>query len=98
MGKNMIPTGEALRLLGIDRRTLWRWGKTGKLPVQRDFRGWRYFNLRDVLRLKNTIEPSRVGSLGKIPAAFRKIASLLRSIISAASCRIRGSKRQTFPP
>ncbi len=48
----LIPIGEAAKLLGRSVRTLHTWSRTGRLTAHRDERGRRYFNLGAVLALR----------------------------------------------
>lgn len=44
-----ILIGEAARMLGVSKRTLMRWDKPGKLPVERDpITNVRLYNLQDI--------------------------------------------------
>lgn len=62
MSYGAIPIREAIRMLGVDRRTLWQWGRNGKLSVQRDYRGWRFFQADEVKALKNKFDQLRVNA------------------------------------
>lgn len=53
-GKTYYRTGEACKLAGISRNTLFRWLRAGVLDIRgrRDRRGWRLFSEDEVNKLK----------------------------------------------
>lgn len=49
----LIPIREAMKQLGLDRSTPWRWGKKGKIKEHQDHRGWRFYEdeqIRQILK------------------------------------------------
>ena len=78
MKAGLIPIGEAIRQLGVDRRTLWNWERAGKLRPRRDFRGWRFYDREDVLKLKASIDARRIVS--EIDASVLHLRKTARSI------------------
>ncbi len=50
-----ISVGEAMRLLRLDRSTIWRWCENGKLKSQRDHRGWRLLDKDEIIRVAQKI-------------------------------------------
>ena len=59
-GKVYYLINEAAAMVGVHRRTLYRWFREGKIPdVARDRRGWRIFADEDVERLQCFAEQVR---------------------------------------
>jgi hypothetical protein len=51
--KNMLSTGEVAKCVGISKNTLLRWLECGLVEdVERDWRGWRIWQHRDIERIK----------------------------------------------
>lgn len=47
-GPGLLKIGEVIRILGVDRKTLWDWDKKGKLPCIKDWRGTRFYTRSQV--------------------------------------------------
>jgi excisionase family DNA binding protein len=58
---NSFTTQEAAKLLGISKRTLFRYEKSGAFPVARRNRinGWRRYTKTDINNLKKIIQGSQ---------------------------------------
>lgn len=52
MDTSYIYISEVADLLDVHRDTVKKYAEDGLLPVKRDWRGWRVFDLEDVLSLK----------------------------------------------
>ena len=60
----LVTVGDAARVLGVDRSTLYRWEHRGIVRPLRDYRGWRFYRREDVDRLRRWREPKAAARLG----------------------------------
>ncbi len=57
MPEKKFTPAEVAELLGISKKTLYAWEKSGKMPFhpERDIRGWRLFSQKEVDWLKTNV-------------------------------------------
>ena len=55
--QRFMSTGQVARTLGVSCESVRRWVSRGLVQALRDARGWRYFRLEDVERLRERREP-----------------------------------------
>lgn len=60
----LVTTGNAARMLGVDRSTLYRWEHRGIVRPLRDYRQWRFYRQEDVERLRRWREPKPAATSG----------------------------------
>ena len=61
----LVQVAEAARQVGVDRSTLYRWERRGRVTPLRDYRGWRFYCAEDIERLRKWREPKLVVSDGE---------------------------------
>lgn len=57
MTQELMSIGQAIRELGIDRVTAYRWEKRGVLKPKKDNKGYRFFDKSEIERIKQEREP-----------------------------------------
>lgn len=57
MTQDLIPIGQAIRELCIDRMTAYRWEKAKKLVPLKDGRGYRFYRREDVAKVLEQRKP-----------------------------------------
>lgn len=67
----LLPIGEAARLLGVSVRTLQRWENAGKVPAGRNAGNQRRFRRDDLERLRATLlgDPRATTNTTSAPAS-----------------------------
>ena len=56
MKSDLIGPGKAARILGVDPKTVVRWGKDGKYPILRTEGGHHRFRIVDIERCRTEME------------------------------------------
>ena len=58
----LLGVRDAVRMLGVDRTTLYAWERRGLVTPLRDYRNYRFYRARDIERLRRMRERRQPGS------------------------------------